>query len=378
MSRLTDTRLFALHPTASIAFSIFLMITSRLGSLHALEQGRPHPGWRRRLGTPLASADTMGRVFSKLHVEPLREALHATYARFKRNKVLNPSRGWNVLILDGHEAHASFRRCCSGCLERRLSDGRVQYYHRLVLAMIEATPVPFLLDVEPQRKGEDEVACATRLLERLLRTYPRAFNVVLGDGLYVKGPLVSLLELHQKHVVFVLKDERRDLLKDARGIFAGQAPTVVREGTLVRQIWDVEDLTTWPAFAPVRVVRSVETRTVVRQRDRQEETLETEWIWMTTIPQADVSGPTIVRLGHDRWKIENRAFRELATTWHADHVYRHHPQAILAFWLMVLLALNLFRAFYSLNLKPAFRDRHTQLYMAALIAADFIHHGPAP
>jgi hypothetical protein len=45
---------------------------------------------------------------------------------------------------------------------------------------------------------------------------------------------------------------------------------------------------------------------------------------------------------------------------------------------MVLLALNLFRAFYTLNLKPAFRDRHTQIYIASLVAADFIHHGPAP
>lgn len=378
MSRLTDTRAFAHYPTPGIALSVFLMIAARLGSLHALEQGRPRPGWIRRLGSPLASADTIGRVFTRIQTEPLRDVLHALYDRLKRNKALGPSRGHDVLILDGHESNASFRRRCSGCLERRLSDGRVQYYHRLVLAMIAGKPVPFLLDVEPQRKGEDEVACATRLLERLLATYPRAFNLVLADGLYVKGPLVSLLRRHHKHVVFVLKDERRDLLKDARGIFAGQTPTVVREGTVVRQIWDVEDLTTWPAFAPVRVVRSVETRTRVRQRDRQEETLRTEWIWVTTIPQAETSGPTIVRLGHARWMIENRAFRELATYWHADHVYRHHPRAIEAFWLMVLLALNLFRAFYTLNLKPAFRDRHTQIYIASLVAADFIHHGPAP
>lgn len=354
------------------------MIVARLGSLHALEQDRPRPFWLRWLGAPLASADTIGRVFTKLRVETLREAAHAVYERFKRNKALGPSQGHDVLIIDGHETNTSFRRCCPGCLKRRLSDGRVQYYHRIVLAMIAGTPVPFLLDIELQKKGEDEVACATRLLERLLGTYPRAFDLVVADGLYVKGPFVSLLRSHHKHVVLVLKDERRDLLKDARGIFAGQAPTVVREKALERRIWDVEDLTTWTAFAPVRVVRSVETRTVIRQRDRQEETAQTEWIWMTTVPQAETSGARIAELGHGRWAIENRAFRELATYWHADHIYRHHPLAIEAFWLMVLLALNLFRAFYILNLKPALRDRHTQIYIASQIAADFVLHGPAP
>jgi hypothetical protein len=374
---LTDTRAFAIYPTLGIAFSVFLMIAARRGSLHALEQDRPRPGWILRLGAPLASADTIGRVFTKLQVEPLRDAVQAVYQRFKRNKALGSFQGHDVLIIDGHETQSSFRRCCRGCLERQLSDGRIQYYHRLVLAMIAGRPVPFLLDIEPQLKGEDEVACATRLLERLLETYLRAFDLVVADGLYVRAPLISLLR-HHKHVLVVLKDERRDLLKDARGIFAGQAPLVVREKGLERRIWDVEDLTTWTAFAPVRVVRSVETRTILRQRDRREETVQTEWIWMTTVPQAETSGAKIAELGHDRWMIENRAFRELATYWHADHVYRHHPRAIEAFWLMVLLTLNLFRAFYILNLKPVLRACHTQIYIASQIAADLASHGPAP
>jgi len=374
----TDTRAFARYPTPAIVLTVFLMMATRSSSLHALEQDRGRPGWHRRLGTPLPSADTIGRVFTKVEVERLREILHETYTRFKRNKALGSSYGWNILIIDGHETRASFRRCCSGCLQRQLSDGRIQYYHRLALAMIAGQPVPFLVDLELQQKGEDEVACATRLLKRLLQIYPRAFNLVLADGLYVRAPLVSLLRRHHKHVLLVLKDERRDLIQDARGLFAGQVPVVVQEKGLERQIWDVEDLTSWTAFAPVRVVRSVETRTVVRQRNRREEKALAEWIWVTTIPQAKTSGIRIAELAHTRWAIENRAFRELGTYWHADHVYRHHPRAIEAFWLMALLALNLFRAFYSLNLKPIFRDRHTQIYIATRIAADYIHQGPAP
>jgi len=57
----------------------------------------------------------------------------------------------------------------------------------------------------------------------------------------------------------------------------------------------------------------------------------------------------------------------MVTYWHADHVYRHHPTAISAFWLTLILALNLFRAFLYLNIKPDLRYKHSNLYFSTLI-----------
>jgi hypothetical protein len=68
----------------------------------------------------------------------------------------------------------------------------------------------------------------------------------------------------------------------------------------------------------------------------------------------------------------------MVTYWHADHVYRHHPQAITAFLLILMLTLNLFRAFLSLNIKPCLRARHTQLYFARLLAAGLYEERPEP
>ena len=346
------------------------MFLARLGSLNALEQERD--AWARRRLERLASADTIGRVFSLIRTEDLRGFVRDLYGRLKRNKALERLHGPSVLILDGHESSASFRRRCPGCLARRLSDGRLQFYHRLVLAILPGKTFPFLLDLEPQRPGEDEVGCAMRLLARVLKTYPRAFDLVVGDGLYLQARFVSWLKEHHKDVLLVLKDERRDLLQDALGIFSAEAPEVRTEDGVRRRIWDVEDLTSWSALGlPVRVVRSLERRTVKRQLDGRLETLESEWVWMTTLSRARTPSIEVVRLGHGRWDIENRAFLELVEYWHADHVYRHHPRAIEAFWLMAILALNLFRAFINLNLKPVVRDRHTQIFFAAKLAAQF-------
>lgn len=343
------------------------MAAARWGSLHALEQTRSHSFWRGRGWTGPPSADTVGRVFAGLELAGLRRLIRAVYTRLKRNKVLG-----TVLLLDGHESTASYLRSCPGCLKRTMSDGRIQYYHRDVTAMLVGGKVPFILDCEPQVRSEGEVACAERLLRRILTAYPRAFDLVVADGLYLTSPFIRLLLEHHKDVLIVLKDERRDLLQDARGLFRLETPAVESDGSVARQVWDIEGLESWSALGrPLRVIRSLETRTVRRQRTRQRETSTSDWIWATTLPGQTVSAATIIRWGHERWLIENQGFREAGTVWHADHVYHHHPRALTAFLLTTLLVMNLVRAFLRLNLSPALRAGHSSAFLCGLIAADF-------
>jgi hypothetical protein len=132
--------------------------------------------------------------------------------------------------------------------------------------MLSAERFPVLLDAEPQWRGEDEVSCGVRLMGRLFRDYPRAFDIVVADGLYLKAPFFHLLLSHSKNLIVVLKDERRELLQDAAGLFGSLPFVLEQEGNVCRQIWEVEGLESWDALGtPVRVVRSVETQTVRRQ-----------------------------------------------------------------------------------------------------------------
>ena len=75
-------------------------------------------------------------------------------------------------------------------------------------------------------------------------------------------------------------------------------------------------------------------------------------------------------MAHKRWDIENKAFNELATYWHADHLYTHGRTAIEAFWLITLLAYNLFHAFINRNLKQAIRMMYTKKCIALAVAAE--------
>ena len=369
-------------PTASIVRSVVVMFLARLGSLNALEQSSPSRFWRQWLGRVMPSADTIGRVSARMECEDVRQVQHHVYSRLKRMKVLQPLVG-NLMsaALDAHESHATYRRCCPGCLQRivHTQDGdRVQYYHRHVTIELIAWDVVLRLDAEPIRPGEGEVDAAIRLLDRVLKTYPRAFDVVLGDGLYANSTFFNFVLAHGKHAVAVLKDENRDLWKDAESLFAEMSPTVVSEGRRSCARWDIEGFTTWPQVRQaVRVVRSCEQWTVQRQLDGQQECMHSNWTWVTTLPKALASTNVLTGLGHARWKIENEGFNELANHQHADHVYRHEPQAMQVFLLLAMLCLNVFEVFYRRNLKPQVRRTGSMLHFARQIAAELYAEFPS-
>jgi len=380
VAKVSDQRRLPRIPTSVVVKSALAMFWARLGSLHALESMREARFWNSWLGQPLSSGDTVGRVYSLLEVEALRTSLHHLYTRLKRNKALPGLGGLGVAVIDGHESHASYRRHCSGCLERTIhteQGDRLQYYHRQVVLMLLSengpaqTALRLLLDLETQRKGEDEVAAALRLLERVLARYPRAFDLVLADGLYAQAPFFNFLLRHHKHALVVLKDPRRDLYQDASGLFLLTPPQSGQYRSRECQWQDLQDLRSWPQVqVPVRVVRSQERYTLRPQLTHQPVVLATEWIWVTTLATIQASTALVVRLGHQRWDIENYGFNEIVTDWSCDHVYRHHPNAIVAFLLTAFLAYNLFHAFLRLNLKPQRRCRQPEIFWARLIAAD--------
>jgi hypothetical protein len=367
-------------PTSLIVKSVAVLFWARMGSLNALALTARSSFFRHWLGQSVCSADSIGRVTALMDAEGLRQGIHHIYDRLKRNKALPDHHGFGVAVLDGHESHASYRQQCPGCLERTIHTGktdRMQFYHRQVTLMLlpaarpGCEPIRLVLDHEPQRAGEDEVATAMRLLERVIGSYPRAFDLVLADALYATAPFFNFLLAHGKHALTVLKDERRNLLQDATGLFASISPLAGSFRNRQCLWWDFPDLLSWPQVdSPVRVVRSLETHSLKRQLDGKDDPLISDWIWVTTLPLQLVSVCQAVAFGHQRWDIENHGFNELANGWHADHIYKHDPNAIECFLLTAFLAFNIFHAFFALNLKPEIRKGRTQVFWSRFMAAE--------
>jgi len=216
-----------------------------------------------------------------------------------------------------------------------------------------------MLDVEPILPGEDEVAAAMRLIERLIKNYPKAFDVVTVDGLYAREGFINLLLKHSKHPLFVLKENNSTLLRDARGLFSTIKPVTKKNGLMEYQRWDEEGFSHWDDVkVPIRIVRSLE------QKQTKKGTEISDWYWGSTLPKAIVSTETICQIGHMRWGIENQGLNVLVNYYSLNHCYKHHPNAILAFILVCFMAYVLFGVFYYRNFKISLPKRFSLQYVA--------------
>ena len=352
------------------------MFLGRIGSLNALEQTRRSRDWKKLLGgKELPSADTLGRVAAMVNAAALQKILVKLQSKMRQKKALPRLTDHLVaLVFDGHESMSSFlRKPCGGCLERKVGkpeEQKNQSYHRYVFASLVGEDFHYFVDVEPIRPGEGEVVAARRLYDRIHPRYARSYHVVAGDALYLEGPFFQAAIDRGKDVIAVLKRENLSLFEDAEALFAEMEPVVFRRKGRDHQCWDLSGFTSFPTVdQPLRVVKSLETWSVQRQRTGKMEKMTSRWIWATTISEHRADTREIVRLGHSRWDIENQGFNEAVNRYQLNHVFRHEPNAMVVMYLLAMLAMNLFDVFYRRSLKPALQERLDRSSIAQMVRA---------
>lgn len=352
-------------PSRAVGLSLLLGEVAHVPSLAQLEEETKLPQWQRWVGYhQRISHDTFGYASNRMDPQQLRRAGVFINKKLKRGKSFAESKmhGLWAVSLDANEQFCSDHRCCEECLSREVvyKDGqgnevtRTQYYHKQVYAQLSGPRLSVILDMEPMRPGEEECAAALRLLRRMRKAYgPRFFDLVVVDAWYTNGPfLKTVVEELGWPVVAVLKQERRDIYKEALVLTAGPPAQVVERGEKPSrrgvEIWDVRDLRFSDTYTdPVRVVR-VQERWQERTRQGKEcKTVDKEqtWIWVVAGDLDGYAGAAIRDFGHLRWKIENNAFGELTQHWHLTHVAHHKPVAVLALLWVKIIAFTLFHAF---------------------------------
>jgi len=289
--------------------------------------------------------------------------LVSTNQTLKRNRAFEAAKinGLLMVSIDANEQFNSRHRCCETCCRRKVKirDRAGQevevdeYYHRMVYASIQGPDFCVVLDVEPIRPGEDEAAAALRMLGRMRRLYgPRFFDVVTVDAWYTKTPFIRAVRRLGWGVVSVLKQERLTAYQEASTLaVAEKAECFDCKGRQIA-LREVCDLTlAEEGNEPVRVVLAdenwIQTNRIAGRTVRTP--TQSHWRWIAS-PELDAYPKKVVwRIGHQRWAIENHVFNELTQHYHLEHCPHHHPIAILAWLLILVLAFNLFEVFARLH-----------------------------
>ena len=362
---------------SDISSSILSLLFCNFGSLNKFNQARDISSVGNIVGR-VPSASTVARAADSMDLDNIREILKSIYLKAKRSKMISPYCGKWIGIIDAHEICSSdIHRCCL-CSIRNVSkiEGQIKlnYYHRYTAFILAGPKFAFMLDIEPICLGEGELTSSCRLLERVCRDYPKAFETVTGDALYLNGNTFNLLASHGKYTAAVLKDERRYLYEEAISLSEISDPVTYEEENTIYRVWDHTVLQMWDGYnGPVRVIKSEETKYVrhhcqeLGKWEMQEE--KADWLWVTNLPTV-VGLKNVVSICHSRWQIENKCFNEIVNTWNADHVYRHSQNAISAFILFLFIVLNIFNIFFARNIKEA--RIKTKSFLIELVKAEFL------
>jgi hypothetical protein len=374
---ITDARAKPQIATSDIAASILSILFCSLGSLNKFNVSRDI-SYVSNIASKVPSASTIGRSADSIDLDAIREILKSIYLKAKRSKMIEPYCGKYIGVIDGHEICSSEIHWCSHCSVRNVSkiEGEVKlnYYHRYVAFILAGPRFAFMLDIEPIYPNEGEISSAYRLIERVCRDYPKAFEVVVGDGLYLNGVVFNLLASHGKYAAAVLKDETRALYEEAVSLCGIVNPIMYVDENTTYKVWDHTIEGMWDSYKkPVRVIRSEEIKTVRHHSEdigKWEYLQEkADWYWATNLPSV-VGSKNAVSIFHSRWQIENCCFGEIIDTWNADHIYRHSVNAISAFILFLFIVLNILNIFFARNIKDS--KICTKSFLVELIKAEFL------
>jgi len=372
LSLITDKRIKPRIESIKIVIAIICMHLSNLGSLNSLSSALASGRY--------PSVSTIARVADCMNLDEIRQAALEVYKRARKQKMLTSYYGMWIGIVDGHEVTVSNYCKCGHCRKRNVSkiEGVVkyQYYHQFTAFILAGPNFSFTIDVEPILPNEGEITSACRLLERVCKNYPKAFEVVIGDGLYLKGNIFKLLEAHHKKAIAVLKEERRQLFEEANKLSLMVEPKTYKQGKTIYRVWDHEIDYCWDGYGKkVRVIASEETTTkrshAYDGNGWQEKTEVVNWMWVTNLFE-DFEGDlkNTVKVCHARWQIENKCFNETVNTWNADHIYRHSKNAIIAFLLLLFICVNIFNIFSARNVKD--RTIKTMVSLINKIKTEFL------
>lgn len=352
------------HPWQKVFEAVFLGAAMQIASLLQIEAECCRGVLAKRIG-PI-SADTLGYALQRQSPEPV-FALGCDIARrLKRNGVLRSdwSRGLIVAAVDGIEICSSFARCCDACMQREVQHKvrgemrtDIQYYHRLVAAVIVSTPFPVPLGIRFQKDGEAEVPCALALLRDLVDQLGRRFlDLVVGDAIYLQAPFVKEVEALGLDWAFTLKENQPELLHEAERLTTGPPASVQSEPDRELRCWHLPEVD-WPAGdRRVRVVKTVRTDrkreiTVSPEGDRVKKgkgelTLQSTNFYATNFELGAVPPLFIHQLSRSRWRIDAEVFQTLTTDCHLKHPAVHQSTALVVLTMIRLLAYTLSLLFY--------------------------------
>lgn len=344
------------YSLTDVLMSALAMFSLKDGSLLQFDQQRNDPARRHNLttlfGVDHAPCDTQMRQVCDL-VDPvfIRPIFQDIQQEIQRQGILEDYRflGKYLVSIDGTGVFSSGDVSCPDCCSKHHKDGRVEYYHQLLAAVMvhpdKKTVLPLCPEAITRQDGHEKNDCehnaSKRLIPLLVKEYPRRAFILLQDALSCNGPHINMLIENGVSYIITAKPKANSLLLN----------TVI-QGLSDGSTQELHSTTTDGYPCGYRYANNVplnheHKNLLINFIDYWEEYPDgTTFMYacVTDIPLTADNVADVVKAGRARWKVENETFNTLKNQgYNLEHNYGHgqkHLSTILAILMMLAFLID--------------------------------------
>lgn len=370
---LTDYRQRKSIPFFNIIMPVFLILTLQYESFHMVFSSE---NMQRKLKNcikgRIPKVDAVRDVLEKTNPDEVRQIHETVIDKIYRNRVFRGGTigGFLTVGIDGVELFNSTKKSGPNSLTRRNKAGEKEYFYRSVVCMTVGESPHVIIGQEMLKprdggeKDEGELTGGKRLIKRLRKRHGHFADVIVADALYLNAPFINTVLKCRMDTVIRLKDERREIFKDAEKLFQkdeGKKRGFHQEKKEI-EVWDLSDFPMEGVEKKVRVLRFKET-----WKEKGAEKSRTMWV-VTTLETADYR--TIWKMMNKRWDIEENGFHQLKTYYHAKHCYCQRATEVI--FNLMMLAFNMREMYLYRRIKGFKESKMTRKDVSQIFRDDLL------
>ena len=278
--------------------------------------------------------ETIQDVFIHVKLNELREIQKYIVKALIRSKMFDKYKyeGAFQLIFDGTGLSNHDYNLNNNCLQRKHKDGKISYYKYVLECKLCVGNIVISVDSEfientkmftEKQKQDCETNAFKRMIKRIKKNYPKQKFIISGDGLYATIPIIKICIENNWFYIFNLKPDR---LKEINSTFEGnlllENETTLKDYYLSTNI-KYKDIT-------VHAFKFIE---------KAKNNKETIFRYISNIPVNNDNIKAVVKLGRNRWKIENEGFyTQKHRTFNITHLNSRNDNAMKAHYFFIQFA----------------------------------------
>lgn len=342
----------------------------------------------------------------------------------KENKLFRKDTidGLSVVAVDGVDEFETKKKI-EGLPERKHTDGNISRYYKCLGVMHLGEQTEYMIRLEELKakeakkieeeiektgkknkeeriKAEGEITVLKRILPELKKDIGRNVDVVVSDALFSNVPVLNAVKENGFEIVSRFKDERREIYKDAEGMYRNREAdkeyeeveittktetryskgshkkdkTKITKEIITREVNDGEigvkkeietkitqkKNSTKKITKTERIIKRVKVWSdkfdlegykygkvrFIKYEERYKKDKKTLYVLTTLMTQ---KLETILKIMHRRWLIENNGFRVLKDRYNMDHCYVGEVNAIRLINEIIMLVFNLVNMYVDIR-----------------------------